>query len=190
MPVNFAVGVATGEGPVFFCSDACIPKYEAKPGKYAARVAVQRSALANRPKVQVLCPVSREPADSKTFVEHGGERVYLCCKGCIRKFKRSPAQYAAALANSYTHQTKCPVMGGEIDPQVFASTAGGQKVFFCCEGCENKLFADPSKYLPNLEAQGFQINPGQMKHAEPDVQGGSPGRSPQEQGHAGHEHGT
>ena len=186
-PVSFAVSVAADDGPVFFCCDACIPKYKKDPAKYAAKVAAQRKALAGRPKVQVTCPVSGEPVDRKAFIEKNGEKVYFCCKDCISKFQKEPDRYKVALANSYTYQTKCPVMGGDIDPQSFTTLAGGQKIYFCCPACEKKLFDDPAKYGPKLEAQGFKIKPDQIKPAKKGEAGEH--HDAHEHDHGGHDHG-
>lgn len=166
-PVNLAVSAETDDGPVFFCCKHCISKYQADPAKYRDQVAAQRKALADRPKVQVLCPVSREPVDQKVFIETGGEKVYFCCKGCIKKYQRDPAKYAAALANSYTYQTKCPVMGEDINPKAFSEAPGGNRIFYCCKGCEKKLYGNLQKYAPNLAAQGYVYDAKEMTHGEP-----------------------
>ena len=162
-PVNLAVSVATDEGPLFFCCKGCISKYQADPSKYAAKVAAQRKALASRDRVQVTCPVSRETVDPKVFVESNGQRVYFCCSGCTGKYQGNPDKYRSALANSYTYQTKCPVMDEEINPKVLTTTANGQNVYFCCKGCDKKFVNDPSKYAAHLVAQGFTLNPAEMK---------------------------
>ena len=162
-PVNLAVSTPTDDGPVFFCCSDCIPKYKANPEKYAAKVAAQRKALADRPKIQVTCPVSGKPVDTKVFVEHDGQKIYFCCKDCISKYEADPQKYAAKLANSYTYQVKCPVSGEKIDPQSFTQLASGQRVYFCCDGCKPKLAANPSKYLAKLEAQGFKFAAKDMK---------------------------
>ena len=175
-PVNFAVSTSNDDGPVFFCCKGCIPKYQAGPAKYTAKVAAQRKALTDRPKVQVTCPVTREPVDQKVFVESAGEKVFFCCKGCVKKYQADPKQYASALANGYTYQTKCPVMGEEIDPKSFVTAANGMNLYFCCKGCDKKFFDDPSKYASNLVAQGYTLNPKQMTHAKPGE-------------HEGHDHG-
>ena len=156
--INLAVAVETAHGPVYFCCQDCVSKYEGKPAKYAAMVNDQRTALADLPRIQVLCPVSRDPVDQEVFVESTGEKVYFCCKGCINKYQANPAKYASALANSYTYQTKCPVMGEDIDPQAFSTAGKGKRFYFCCKGCDKKFFRDPERYLPNLVAQGFSIN--------------------------------
>ncbi|MFH1748275.1 MAG: efflux RND transporter periplasmic adaptor subunit [Planctomycetota bacterium] len=46
-------------------------------------------------------------------------------------------------------QTHCPVMGGEINPEVFIEYKG-VKVYFCCWGCDDKFLAEPEKYIPKL----------------------------------------
>lgn len=163
-PINLAVSVTTDAGPVFFCCKGCISKFNANPTKYAGQVAAQRRALANRPKIQVTCPVTKEPVDPDVFFESDGKKVYFCCKGCINKYRRDPSKYASSLASSYTYQTKCPVTDEEIDPQAFTTAGNGMNIYFCCKGCDKRFFKDPQKYAPKLVAQGFTVNPKEMKH--------------------------
>ncbi|MHC4091298.1 MAG: hypothetical protein ACYSVY_13665, partial [Planctomycetota bacterium] len=146
------------EGPVFFCCKSCIKKYQASPEKYAAKVASQRKALADRAKVQVTCPVSGKPVDQKVFIESGDDKVFFCCPGCVGKYQAEPAKYKSALANGYSYQTKCPVMGEPIDPKASVTVSTGQTIYFCCKGCDKKLMDNPAKYNKNLVAQGIQIN--------------------------------
>jgi len=164
-PANLTVSLSTPDGPVFFCCKDCIPKYQADPTKYAANVAAQRHALQGRPKTQVTCPACAEPADAKIEWEDGGRKVLFSSAECMNKYKSDPAKYASALANSYTYQTKCPVMGESIDPKAFATLANGAKVYFCCKGCDKKLFADPAKYAPKLVAQGILIESKELTRA-------------------------
>lgn len=165
-PVSLAVRTDSDDGPVFFCCAGCIPKYKANPDKYAKRVAAQRKALAGWDKIQVTCPVSGKPTDSEVFTEVDGKKVYFCCKGCVGKYKSDPAKYAVALANSYSYQTKCPVMGEEIDPQASTTLATGETIYFCCKGCGKKLRANPDKYNKNLVAQGIVVDWDAVKKAE------------------------
>ncbi len=162
--INLAVSVATDGGPVFFCCKKCVSKYRGDPSKYAAKVAEQRNALADRPKVQATCPITKEPVDQNVFVERGAKKVYFCCKGCVNKYRKNPAKYDSALVNSYTYQTKCPVTDEEIDPAVFTTMANGMNIYFCCKGCDKKFLKDPRKYTPNLVAQGFTVNRKEMVH--------------------------
>ena len=194
-PINFFVSAETEDGPVYFCCEGCIDKYKANPGKYAGKVATQRAALATLPKVQVTCPVTGKPVDGKTSIEYKGEKVYFFCPKCVAKFKKEPGKYKTALANSYTYQTKCPVMGGDVNPESFTTLAGGQRIYFCCPGCEGPLFKEPAKYASKLEAQGFKIKPEQIKPTQKDKKDkdsehkDAQGHDHDEHDHSGHDHG-
>ncbi len=50
-------------------------------------------------------------------------------------------------------QTLCPVMGGKITKDVYVDH-DGQRIFFCCQGCESKFKADPDTYLKKMAANG------------------------------------
>ena len=53
-------------------------------------------------------------------------------------------------------QTVCPVMGGEIDTGMFVD-AEGKRIYVCCEGCIEKVKADPATYIAKLEKQGVTL---------------------------------
>ncbi len=53
-------------------------------------------------------------------------------------------------------QTKCPVMGGDINKEVFVDHEG-QRIYFCCPGCIKKFKADPEEYLKKMEEQGIAL---------------------------------
>ncbi len=185
-PINLAISVATDDGPVYFCCEGCIPKFQKNPGEYTTKVAAQRKALAHRAKVQVTCPVTGEPVDKKFFVESDGKKVYVCCKGCLGKYQRDPAKYASALANSYTYQTKCPVMGGDINPTVFSKLSTGETIYYCCAGCDKPLRENLSKYNINLVSQGITVNWAEVKKA--DSAGGHDDHDHDAHGHGNHDH--
>ncbi len=165
-PANLAVSVATDAGPVFFCCGDCIDPYQKNPKEYADKVEAQRKTLAKRDKVQVACPVSGKPADSKVSLERDGDTVHFCCADCIKPFSAEPEKYARNLANSYTYQTICPVMKHKIDPTSFTELADGRRIYYCCDGCGDKLFGKPAKYALNLAKQGYQYNWAKIKPAE------------------------
>lgn len=185
-PVNLALSVATDDGPVYFCCKGCISKYQKNPEKYAAKAVAQRKALADRAKVQVTCPVSKNPVDQKVFIESNGKKVYFCCKGCVGKYQGNPAKYAAALANAYSYQTTCPVMGGKINPKVSTTLSTGETIYYCCPGCDKPLRSNPDKYNKNLEAQGILVNWAEVKKAD---SGEGDGHDHDAHGHEGHDHG-
>lgn len=157
-PISIDSRVSTDDGPVYFCCDDCIKKFEAEPARYAEKVAKQREELAKREKIQVTCPVSGEPVDTEVSTKHDDTTVYFCCNMCKRKYERAPGEYAEALANSYTYQTVCPVMGGKIDPTAFTKLPTGQTVYYCCQMCDKQLLSDGAKYHDKLVAQGVIID--------------------------------
>lgn len=67
--------------------------------------------------------------------------------GDLAPAARGPA--APAPGTPAAIQPLCPVMDGPIDPAVFVEYQG-QKVYFCCKGCDKKFQADPEKYLGKL----------------------------------------
>jgi YHS domain-containing protein len=46
-------------------------------------------------------------------------------------------------------QTMCPIMDAPINKNIFVEYKG-KKVYFCCQGCEDKFKAEPEKYLAKL----------------------------------------
>lgn len=178
-PVSFAVRELTDEGPVYFCCDECRGKYQANPGKYAGQATAQREALRKLPRVQSTCPISGKPVDKKTFIDQDGQKVYFCCDKCPETYKKEPARFRGKLEACYTYQTTCPVMGEPIDPTAFADLPDGNRVYFCCPKCEDKLRADPARYAAKLKAQGTHLNIEKIKAGAKDGkagEGGKPGQ--------------
>ena len=52
-----------------------------------------------------------------------------------------------------TPQTACPVLGGDIDKNVFVDYQG-KRIFFCCKACIDQFNKDPKKYMEKLKAEG------------------------------------
>jgi len=50
-------------------------------------------------------------------------------------------------------QTTCPVMGGNIDKNIYADYQG-KRIYFCCKGCDEEFKKNPEKYLKKLEVEG------------------------------------
>jgi YHS domain-containing protein len=53
-------------------------------------------------------------------------------------------------------QTTCPVMGGNINKNIYTDYQG-KRIYFCCAGCDQEFKKDPGKYLKKLEAEGVQL---------------------------------
>jgi YHS domain-containing protein len=55
-------------------------------------------------------------------------------------------------------QTTCPVLGGNIDKNVYADYKG-KRVYFCCPGCDKEFEKNPEKYLQKLKEEGVTLEP-------------------------------
>ena len=53
-------------------------------------------------------------------------------------------------------QTVCPVMGNEINKEVYADY-NGKRVYFCCQGCLSTFKKNPEKYMKKLEDGGVTL---------------------------------
>ena len=53
-------------------------------------------------------------------------------------------------------QTKCPVMGGAINRDVFTDY-NGHRIYFCCAGCDAEFHKDPERYLSEMRQAGVII---------------------------------
>jgi YHS domain-containing protein len=51
-------------------------------------------------------------------------------------------------------QTKCPVLGGNIDKNIYADYKG-YRIYFCCKGCDEEFKKNPEKYLEKMKAEGI-----------------------------------
>lgn len=50
-------------------------------------------------------------------------------------------------------QTTCPVMGGQINKELYADYKG-QRVYFCCMACPPEFEKNPQKFIDKLKAMG------------------------------------
>jgi len=64
-------------------------------------------------------------------------------------FLRGPVLAAAAPQP----QTTCPVLCGKISKEIYTDYKG-QRIYFCCTGCDAEFKKDPEKYLQKMKEQG------------------------------------
>lgn len=151
---------ASGGNTVSFNEVATVPASE----QQLAAAAIAR---------QKICPVSGKPLGSMgdpVAVDVNGQKVYVCCAGCVSAVKSDPAKYAAgrlqitvtiatqADAVAIAAQKVCPVMDEPLDAMggPYKVNADGQAIYICCPGCAKKIAAEPQKYLAILKSQGVE----------------------------------
>ncbi|MBB3205038.1 YHS domain-containing protein [Rhodopirellula rubra] len=124
---------------------------------------------------QKICPVSGKPLGSMgdpVALDVNGQKLYVCCAGCVNAVKSDPAKYAAgrpqitvttatqADAAAIAAQKVCPVMdeplGGMGTP--IKVMVGDKPIYLCCKGCIKKIQAEPAKYLAMVYGNGDQAS--------------------------------
>lgn len=53
-------------------------------------------------------------------------------------------------------QANCPIMGGPINKEVYVDYKG-QRIYFCCPGCEKTFLKTPEKFLKEMRSKGIRI---------------------------------
>ncbi len=67
-----------------------------------------------------------------------------------------PSETPAAENAEPKPQTLCPIMGGEINKEVFTDY-NGMRIYFCCGGCDGTFMEDPEKYLKQMKDDGIEL---------------------------------
>jgi Fe-S oxidoreductase len=108
-------------------------------------------------KAQTVCPVMGGKINKAQFVDHEGQRIYVCCAGCLAPLKKDTPKYIKKMAENgekpATLQTVCPVMGGKINKSQFLDHKG-KRIYICCGGCMGALKKDPDKYIEKMLKAG------------------------------------
>jgi len=79
---------------IYFCCPGCIGAFKKNPAKYMKKLADAGVALEP---AQQLCPVMGRKINPSIYTDYNGRRVYFCCQGCVRAFKKNPEKYLKKL---------------------------------------------------------------------------------------------
>lgn len=102
----------------------------------------------------IKCVVADKPASEAKSTSFKEGKVYFCCGGCQSKFAKAEKKFTAAanrqlVATKQYTQTKCPIAGRDVNPNV-ALEVDGVKVSFCCNGCKGKVEKTEAKKRSKL----------------------------------------
>ena len=70
---------------IHVCCPPCLDAVKADPAAAVATLAERGEA----PR-QALCPIMNLPIDPKLYVDHEGQRIYVCCAGCVAAVENDP----------------------------------------------------------------------------------------------------
>ncbi|MBF0225280.1 MAG: hypothetical protein HQK76_07475 [Desulfobacterales bacterium] len=107
--------------------------------------------------IQTICPVMGGKINKNLYVDYNGQRIYVCCPGCIDTVKKDPEKYIKKINENGETPAKiqiiCPVMGGKINKKLFVDH-GGKRIYVCCPACIDTIKNNPEKYIKEMEEKG------------------------------------
>jgi YHS domain-containing protein len=107
------------------------------------------------------CPISHEPLDSMgkpVDLVHEGRMVRLCCKSCLKEFKKDPAPVLKSIdegvikAQQASYPLKTCVVSGEEISKPFDFVQGTRLVRLCCKDCVKGFQKEPAKHMATIDA--------------------------------------
>jgi len=57
---------------------------------------------------QRFCPITGNPIDRTSFLDHKGKRIYFCCNACKSAFEKAPDEHIRALESKGVILEKAP----------------------------------------------------------------------------------
>lgn len=150
---------------VRLCCKGCRKEFEKDPAAIHAKIDAAVIAAQTPDYPLETCTVSGEPLGgmgTPLDVVHGTRLVRLCCKGCVKGFKKDPDAFLAkvdaalieAQAKTYRLDT-CVVSGDKLGSQgkPIDYLYGTQLVRFCCKGCVDGFLKDPATHLAKIRKE-------------------------------------
>ena len=105
-------------------------------------------------------PLIEDGKDISIDVVHNNRLVRLCCPMCVRRFNAKTDEYLKQLdemiieaqRKDYPLKT-CVVAGQELGSmgEPVEMIVAGRLIRLCCAACEDKVQADPAKYLAKID---------------------------------------
>ena len=166
-----------------FCCGGCKARFEKDPKSFIPAVDTRmiKDQTPRYPNMNCVVmidepmpdPRGPEANDCKQVV-YKNRLVRLCCSKCVRRFKRNPDQYLAALdkqvmaeqIKNYPLKT-CVVTDRPLGENPAKFIVGDRMVMTCCGGCKSKVEANPRTYIAKLTN-------GPKKNSEPNSIDGLP----------------
>lgn len=98
---------------------------------------------------QSRCPVMNLPINKELHVDVRGQRLYVCCQGCVGPVRENGEAALEILHERHEYaeslQTMCPVMNAPINKDMFVEYKG-RRIYVCCPPCIQTIQTDPARY--------------------------------------------
>ena len=153
------IGDAAQEGrEVRFCCPGCLSAFKKDPKKYIPKMdeLIIKDQMKRYPEMNCIVmedeemtdPRGQEAMDAKNIVWKN-RLVRLCCKKCVRMFKKSPDKYMVSLnAAAIKQQDKnyplntCVTSGRPLGDNPKSFLVGDRLMKVCCGGCQKRAETD------------------------------------------------
>ncbi len=117
--------------------------------------------------IDPICGMTVAPETAAGSLEHNGETIYFCSKGCLEKYQAqvSGAKPAAETVVKYGAMNDAPdgefvdpVCGMSVAPETAAGKYDfkGETYYFCSNGCLNKFRQNPAAFLEEKKEEKLE----------------------------------
>ena len=72
--------------------------------------------------------------------------IFAVAVPALHAEEKKAMEKKAGIPEGFKAQTTCPVMGGKITSESYTDYQG-QRIYFCCAGCEGPFLKDPDKFF-------------------------------------------
>lgn len=150
---------------VRFCCAGCVPSFEKDPATALAKLdaMIIETQLAAYPLNECLISGEKFGTEAENPINFVvANRLFrVCCEHCRQDVTDHPAEYIAKLDMAYADaqrdsyaMTTCAVSGGKLGGmgEPVEIVAGNTLIKLCCNGCVDKVKADPATYTAMVHA--------------------------------------
>jgi YHS domain-containing protein len=93
-PINPHLFVEADGKRIYACCPGCLEKVEGNPQEYIEKLETEGVTLE---KIQTTCPVMGGKINPALYVDVEGQRIFVCCAGCVTAVKNDPEKYLLKL---------------------------------------------------------------------------------------------
>lgn len=159
-PETAAASLEFGGEKIYFCSKGCFETFK-KQNNIQASTGEQNPSDPMRidkegTHIDPICKMRVSPETAAGSLEHNGETIYFCSKGCLEKYKKQIEAPPQAVSfsqisrrkptdeelNALGKQTEIdPICGMKVDPETAPAKFEheGKTYYFCCPNCLKKF---------------------------------------------------
>jgi YHS domain-containing protein len=107
---------------IYVCCKGCLETVREDPAAALKTLEERGEKAAPAPSAQQTCPVMGGPVNKDLYVEHKGEKLYVCCQACLKTVKENPEKYAKKIAKQVEERSSAAAAGKEAGAAADSAT--------------------------------------------------------------------